>query len=175
MSYQLFTELVIFIGLLLFAVIPKERSIMMLKIYEELANFLFFVIQPLFYLNGDVNFRNRVKIKDYGKLWKKNCFKQIQKLSQCHNSAMVKKVSLPRGTVWNLPMFLLFWCLTKGLNDMFYSKYNLIVWNLQMVRYFHALTNVPLKASKILYVCISSLNLEIDVIIFVYVNCVFKV
>ena len=81
MSYQLFTELVIFIGLLLFAVIPKERSIMMLKIYEELANFLFFVIQPLFYLNGDVNFRNRVQNQGLWKALKKELFQtnsQIQ-------------------------------------------------------------------------------------------------
>ena len=74
MSYQLFIELVIFIGLLLFAVIPKERSIMMLKIYEELANFLFFVIQPLFYLNGDVNFRNRVQNQGLWKALKKELF-----------------------------------------------------------------------------------------------------
>jgi hypothetical protein len=80
MSYQLFTELVIFIGLLLFAVIPKERSIMMLKIYEELANFLFFVIQPLFYLNGDVNFRNRVQNQGLWKALKKELFQTNSKI-----------------------------------------------------------------------------------------------
>ena len=61
MGYQLFTEVVVFIGLLFLAVIPIERSMKMLKIYGILSNFLVFVIQPLFYLNGDVNFRNRVQ------------------------------------------------------------------------------------------------------------------
>ena len=30
------------------------------RIFETLTNFLVIVFQPLFYLNGDANFRNRV-------------------------------------------------------------------------------------------------------------------
>ena len=74
MGYQLFTEVVVFIGLLFVAVIPIERSMMMLKIYGILSNFLVFVIQPLFYLNGDVNFRNRVQNQGLWKALKKELF-----------------------------------------------------------------------------------------------------
>jgi hypothetical protein len=81
MCYQLFTELVIFIVLLFLAFIPIERSMTILKMYGILGNFLLFVIQPLFYLNGDVNFRNRVQNQGLWKALKKELFQtnsQIQ-------------------------------------------------------------------------------------------------
>ena len=74
MGYQLFTEVVGFIGLLIVVVIPIERSMTMLKIYGILSNFLIFVIQPLFYLNSDVNFRNRVLYQGLWRALKKELF-----------------------------------------------------------------------------------------------------
>ena len=74
MCYQLLTELVMFIALLFIAIIPIERNMLMLKIFGILANFLFFVIQPLFYLNGDVNFRRRVLHHGLLKAMKKELF-----------------------------------------------------------------------------------------------------
>ena len=74
MGYQLFTEVVGFIGLLIVVVIPIERSMTMLKIYGILSNFLIFVIQPLFYLNSDVNFRNRVLHQGLWRALKKELF-----------------------------------------------------------------------------------------------------
>jgi hypothetical protein len=74
MGYQLFTEVVGFIGLLIVGVIPIERSMTMLKIYGILSNFLIFVIQPLFYLNSDVNFRNRVLHQGLWRALKKELF-----------------------------------------------------------------------------------------------------
>ena len=74
MRYQLLTELAMFIALLFIAIIPIERNIMILKIFGILANFLFFVIQPLFYLNGDVNFRCRVLRHGLLKAMKKELF-----------------------------------------------------------------------------------------------------
>jgi hypothetical protein len=74
MTYQLYTELVIVFGLLFFALIPIERNLLMIKINGNLAAFAIFVIQPLFYLNGDVNFRRRVLHQGLGKALKKELF-----------------------------------------------------------------------------------------------------
>ena len=74
MGYQLFTEVVMFIGLVIVMVIPIERSMKMLKIYGILSNFFIFVIQPLFYLNSDVNFRNRVLHQGLWRALKKELF-----------------------------------------------------------------------------------------------------
>ena len=74
MRYQLLTELAMFIALLFIAITPIERNTMILKIFGILANFLFFVIQPLFYLNGDVNFRCRVLHHGLLKAMKKELF-----------------------------------------------------------------------------------------------------
>ena len=74
MCYQLFIEIVMFITLLLVAIIPLERNMMMLKLYGILVNFLFFVIQPLFYFNSDVNFRRRVLHRGLWKALKKELF-----------------------------------------------------------------------------------------------------
>ena len=61
MIYQLYVEVVVVFWMVIVgSLLPIERNLMMLKINSIIAPFLFFVIQPLFYLNGDVNFRNRV-------------------------------------------------------------------------------------------------------------------
>ena len=74
MTYQLYTELVIVFGLLIFGLIPIERNLFMIKINGNLAAFAIFVIQPLFYLNGDVNFRRRVLHQGLWKALKKELF-----------------------------------------------------------------------------------------------------
>ena len=74
MTYQLYTELVIVFGLLFFGLIPIERNLLMIKINGNLAAFAIFVIQPLFYLNGDVNFRRRVLHQGLWKALKKELF-----------------------------------------------------------------------------------------------------
>ena len=74
MTYQLYTELAIVIGLLFFGLIPIERNLFMIKINGNLAAFAIFVIQPLFYLNGDVNFRRRVLHQGLWKALKKELF-----------------------------------------------------------------------------------------------------
>ena len=65
--YQLYTELFMFLLVGFLTVIPIEKGILMTRIFGILNNFAVFVIQPLFYLNGDVNFRNRVL---HNGLWK---------------------------------------------------------------------------------------------------------
>ena len=61
MMYTMYAEIIAFlvvIVLLVFA--PIEKDILMIRIIGILNTFFIFVIHPLFYLNGDVNFRNRV-------------------------------------------------------------------------------------------------------------------
>ena len=65
-NYQVYTELSIFLGLIIARLLPCQNN-MAQNIVRVCATFAIFVIQPLFYLNGDVNFRKRVK--DQG-LWK---------------------------------------------------------------------------------------------------------
>ena len=81
MSYQVYTELFLFLGLLIFGLIPFEKNMVVMEIVKVLSNFAFFVVQPLFYLNGDVNFRNRVQNQGLWKALKKELFQtnsQIQ-------------------------------------------------------------------------------------------------
>ena len=81
MSYQVYTELFLFLGLLIFGLIPFEKNMVVMEIVKVLSNFAFFVVQPLFYLNGDVNFRNRVQNQGLWKALKKEFFQtnsQIQ-------------------------------------------------------------------------------------------------
>ena len=49
-----------FLLVLLLVIIPLENDLFMSRILGILWTFVVFVIQPLFYFNGDVNFRNRV-------------------------------------------------------------------------------------------------------------------
>ena len=74
MSYQVYTELFLFLGLLIFGLIPFEKNMVVMEIVKVLSNFAFFVVQPLFYLNGDVNFRNRVQNQGLWKALKRELF-----------------------------------------------------------------------------------------------------
>ena len=74
MSYQVYTELILFLGLLMFGLLPIKKNMVVLEIVRGLSNFAIFVVQPLFYLNGDVNFRNRVQNQGLWKALKKELF-----------------------------------------------------------------------------------------------------
>ena len=59
MKYQMYTEIFVFTLVIFFLVfLPVQKDIFIL--IQILSTFMTFVIQPLFYLSGDVNFRNRV-------------------------------------------------------------------------------------------------------------------
>ena len=74
MSYQVYTELYTFLVLFIFGIIPFEKDMVIMEIVKVLSNFAFFVVQPLFYLNGDANFRNRVQNQGLWKALKKELF-----------------------------------------------------------------------------------------------------
>ena len=74
MSYQVYTELILFLVLFIFGFIPFEKNMVIMEIMKVLSNFAIFVVQPLFYLNGDVNFRNRVQNQGLWKALKKELF-----------------------------------------------------------------------------------------------------
>ena len=59
---------------IVFGLIWNESSCLVQKILECLINFAIFVAQPLFYLNGDVNFRNRVHYLGHLKSSEKRTF-----------------------------------------------------------------------------------------------------
>ena len=73
-SYQVCTELIMFLGLLIFGFLPFEKNIVVVEIVKVLSNFAIFSVQPLFYLNGDVNFRKRVQNQGLWKALKKELF-----------------------------------------------------------------------------------------------------
>ena len=56
----------------------KERNIHVYRILGSSLNLVYFVIQPLFYLNGDANFRNRVLQKGLWKALKIELFQTTQ-------------------------------------------------------------------------------------------------
>ena len=61
MTYQVCAEIFVYLLVVVFLVIlPVEKDMFMVRIIGVLNTFVIFVIQPLFYLNGDVNFRNKV-------------------------------------------------------------------------------------------------------------------
>ena len=60
MKYQLYTEIFVFLLNFFLVFLPSERDILMIRIIGILNTFMTFVIYPLFYLSGDVNFRNRI-------------------------------------------------------------------------------------------------------------------
>jgi hypothetical protein len=74
MTYQLYVESVVVFLMVIFGLIPIKRNLLMLKIGSIIASFVAFVIQPLFYLNGDVNFRRRVLHQGLWKALKKELF-----------------------------------------------------------------------------------------------------
>ena len=81
LKYQLYCEGFIIL-LLLF--LPIENDVWISRISRCLYNFVALVIQPLFYLNGDVNFRNRVLQQGLWKALKQELFQmntQIQRIA----------------------------------------------------------------------------------------------
>ena len=74
MTYQLYVEVVVVFWAIIFGMIPFERNLLVLKINSTIGPFATFVIQPLFYLNGDVNFRRRVLHRGLWKALKKELF-----------------------------------------------------------------------------------------------------
>ena len=74
MSYQVYTELILFLGFMILLLLPIEKDMIVQKFAGILSTFAIFVIQPLFYLNGDVNFRNRVQNQGLWKALKKELF-----------------------------------------------------------------------------------------------------
>ena len=59
LKYQLYCEGFMFLLVLFVSIIPIGNDVLVSSILGILYNFVVFVIQPLFYLSGDVNFRNR--------------------------------------------------------------------------------------------------------------------
>ena len=74
MTYQLYVEVVVVFWTLVFGMIPFERNLLILKINATIGPLAVFVIQPLFYLNGDVNFRRRVLHQGLWKALKNELF-----------------------------------------------------------------------------------------------------
>ena len=74
MSYQMYTELILFIMLMISGLLPIEKNMVVMKTVGVVTTFAMFVVQPLFYLNGDVNFRNRVQNQGLWKALKKELF-----------------------------------------------------------------------------------------------------
>jgi hypothetical protein len=85
MSYQVYTELILFLGFLIAGLLPSIiKNMIVMKIVGVVTTFAIFVVQPLFYLNGDANFRNRVQNQGLWKALKKELFQtnsQIQPIS----------------------------------------------------------------------------------------------
>ena len=68
MVYQLLIEITMFVILTITSVSGlKGKYFHIFRLLAVCVNFVLFVVQPLFYLNGDANFRNRVSQKG---LWK---------------------------------------------------------------------------------------------------------
>ena len=72
MTYQLYVEAIVAFCIVSFGLIPIERNLLILKIRSIIGPFSAFVIQPLFYLNSDVNFRRRVLHQGLWKALKKD-------------------------------------------------------------------------------------------------------
>ena len=89
MTYQLYVEAIVTFFIVFIGVIPIERNLLILKIRSIIAPFATFVIQPLFYLNGDVNFRRRVLNEG---LWKA----LIKELFYDSNYMTVKQLIQPK-------------------------------------------------------------------------------
>ena len=81
----MYTELILFIMLIISGLLPIEKNMVVMKTVGVVTTFAMFVVQPLFYLNGDVNFRNRVQNQGLWKALKKELF--LNKLS---NSNYIK-------------------------------------------------------------------------------------
>ena len=71
----MYTELILFLGFLIAGLLPSIiKNMIVMKIVGVVTTFAIFVVQPLFYLNGDANFRNRVQNQGLWKALKKELF-----------------------------------------------------------------------------------------------------
>ena len=73
-----------FLLVLFVAIIPIENHVLVYRVVAIMYSFIIFVMQPLFYLNGDVNFRNRVLQQGLWKALDQELFQrntQIQPIS----------------------------------------------------------------------------------------------
>ena len=80
----MYTELILFVMLMISGLLPIKKNLVVMKIVGVVTTFAIFVVQPLFYLNGDVNFRNRVQNQGLWKALKKELFQtnsRIQPIS----------------------------------------------------------------------------------------------
>ena len=75
LTYQLYVEVVVVIWFwFIIGLLPIERNLLLLRINSIIAPIVTLVIQPLFYLNGDVNFRRRILHQGLWKALKKELF-----------------------------------------------------------------------------------------------------
>ena len=70
----MYTELILFLGFMILLLLPIEKDMIVQKFAGIFSTFAIFVIQPPFYLNGDVNFRNRVQNQGLWRALKKELF-----------------------------------------------------------------------------------------------------
>ena len=87
MTYQLYCEVFMFLLVLFIAIIPIEIDVLIHRIVGILFNFMTFVIQPLFYLNGDFNFRERVLQKGLRRALKKELFERNSQIQPVSNDS----------------------------------------------------------------------------------------
>ena len=70
--YQIYCELFMFLTFLVFVAI--EKTPFWARIFGFIGTTMFYVIQPIFYLFGDINFRNRVLNQGIWTAMKKELF-----------------------------------------------------------------------------------------------------
>ena len=79
LTYQLYVELLLFLPIVGYSFFPFE---FVFKIYGIISTFAMFVILPLFYLNGDANFRNRVSRQGLWNALKQELFQTNTEIHQ---------------------------------------------------------------------------------------------
>ena len=122
LMYQLLMELFAFMIYLIMGIFGlKERNIHIFRILGICINFVFFVIQPLFYLNGDANFRNRVLQKG---LWKSL---KIELFSDHANwtSSSVLKMLMHTTILTNMPVCSVIYFEYMYVRDKFFLNKNI--------------------------------------------------
>jgi hypothetical protein len=80
LKYQLYCEGFMFLLVLFVAIIPIENDVLVSRIVGILYSFVVFVMQPLFHLNSDVNFRNRVLQQGLWRALKQELFQRNNKI-----------------------------------------------------------------------------------------------
>ena len=144
MSYQVYTELILFVTSMISGLLPIEKNMVVMKIVGVVITFALFVVQPLCYLNGDVNFRKRVQNQGLWKALKK----QIQEFSQyqCHDSQIKYKCFCMKRA---LSLFLLKLRFLRFLKGNPGSISDLCYWESSLIKYVF----YNLKASEIVSKC----------------------